>query len=91
MKTGELLIDIIKSGVVTLVSAKMTKAIGEKDISDIISCCGYGIIGVDTILLISPIVEALEKFFKHMSDLGDGASEFLKDLMSFFAKFKMMK
>jgi hypothetical protein len=52
--------EIIKCGVASLVMSKMSKAIGEKEIAEIISGCGWLIVGFNLI----KICQVISRFIK---------------------------
>jgi hypothetical protein len=74
-----LLIDVMKSGMLALIGSKITKAIGEKEISEIIEGTGWAIVGIDVALIITPIVKGMQTFF-------DKATNTLNALSNAFEK-----
>ena len=57
---GNLIIDIVKCGTTALVMSKISKSIGQKDISDIIAGAGWTVVGVDTIKLTIPFCRGVK-------------------------------
>jgi hypothetical protein len=92
MVTDDLMADIIRSGVLALIGSRVARAIGEKDISEIISGTGWCIIGVDIIKILLPIAKAVSGFFKGIADFADKVEGFfssdgiLYKILSFGAK-----
>jgi hypothetical protein len=74
MTTGDLLIDIIKTGTVALIGTKVTKAIGQKEISEIINGTGWLICGVDIVLLVTPIIKTIQCGFDKVGAVADKIS-----------------
>lgn len=69
-----LLIDIVKSGTIALVGTKITKAIGEKEISEIIAGTGWTIVGINMVLMITPVVKGIQNFFDKATKMFDAMS-----------------
>lgn len=87
---NEILIDMVKVGMISLVSSKIAKAIGEKDISEIIAGSGWCVIGVDTVRLLVPICAGLKNFGSKMYeffDRCDNITENLGKLPGLFGEF----
>lgn len=61
MGTGEILISIIKVGSITLIGNKVCKAIGEKDIGNLVYGTGWLLLGTDIVLLLQPICAGITK------------------------------
>ena len=59
---GGLVAVIIKTGVVTLMSSAVVKALGQKETSDIIKAAGISIIGIDTLKALQPLVKGVKEF-----------------------------
>ena len=53
--------DIVKSGIVAIIISRMSKAIGEKEISEIISGCGWLIVGIDVLNIVKVVGEFIKK------------------------------
>jgi hypothetical protein len=66
----ELIADIIRSGVLALIGSRVARAIGEKDISEIIAGTGWAVIGVDAIKIAGPTSKVISGFFKTISEWG---------------------
>lgn len=58
-----LFIEIIKTGVATIVISRMAKAVGEKDMAEIVSVSGVSIIGIDIIKIVKPVVIGIQKAY----------------------------
>lgn len=71
METGQLVTDIIKSGVATVVVSRISKAIGEKDIADIITGAGLTVVGVDILLLTIPTCNKIMDFLNSVGAVAD--------------------
>jgi hypothetical protein len=54
--------DMVQVGIVSLVSSKVAKSIGEKDIGEIIAGTGWIAVGIDGVRLIKPICDTLKGF-----------------------------
>lgn len=54
-----LLADILKSGTVAFLGCKITKAMGQKEISELIGGTGWCIVGVDIIMIVQKPVKVL--------------------------------
>ena len=61
MGTGEILISIIKVGSITLIGNKVCKAIGEKDIGNLVYGTGWLFLGTYIVLLLLPICTGITK------------------------------
>jgi hypothetical protein len=72
-----LVIDILKSGSLAFLFSKITKAIGQKEISEIIAGSGWAIIGVDFLAIIVPGI-------KTVTDSIDKTTAFFQSIGNFF-------
>ena len=59
---GGLVAVIIKTGVVTLMSSAVVKALGQKETSDIIKAAGISIVGIDTLRALQPLIKGMQDF-----------------------------
>lgn len=64
-----LLIDIIRSGSIAFVGSKVVKAFGEKEISEIIAGTGWLVVGVDMVMMVSPVVKGIQTFFDKATNM----------------------
>ena len=64
---GGLLGEIIKTGVVTLMSSAVVKALGQKESSDIIKAAGISIVGIQTLKALEPLIKGIQEFNTAMS------------------------
>lgn len=65
---SDLIIDIIKSGTTAIVMSKISKSIGQCDISEIISGAGWTIVGVDCIKLTIPFCRGIKVISNNIND-----------------------
>jgi hypothetical protein len=77
MGTEELVAEILKVGVSTLISSKIAKAIGQKDIAEIIAGSGLCILGIDLAQLVIPIIKDVAGFIKGVGDFFGNGRDFM--------------
>ena len=80
MSTGVLLVDIIKTGTVTLIGNKVCKAIGEKDISDLVYGTGWMLLGVDIVLILQPFCTKVIKISTDIGNFADSIDKLVKTI-----------
>lgn len=71
MTTDDLIGNIIKNGMFTLIGSKITRAIGEKDISDIIAGTGWAIIAVNVLEIVTPMIKTINDIMFTLNKWGD--------------------
>lgn len=86
MDTNALVAELVKVAIGTLVTSRVSKAIGQKDIAEIISASGLCIIGVDLAKLIIPVIDSVSGFFKGLHDSFSGIGDFFDNLDGSFLK-----
>lgn len=72
---AETLVDIIKVGTLTIIVSKATKAIGQKDMADIISGVGILAVGIDIVILITPVCRFIARIGNKASDATQGLNQ----------------
>jgi hypothetical protein len=72
-----LVVDILRSGALSFLFSKITKSIGQKEISEIIAGAGWAIIGVDFLNIIVPGI-------KTVTDSIDKTTAFFNSIGQFF-------
>lgn len=77
---GGLIIAVAKTGLVTLVVSKFTKAIGEKEISEIITAVGIIIIGVYVIQAFMPLAQGVQDFANNINNAVKGLGNIIDKL-----------
>lgn len=80
MDTG-LIINIAKTAMVTVVISKMAKAIGEKEIGEIIVCVGFLACGIYIVITLMPLVHGIQDFANKIGDAIHGFNMILDKLM----------
>lgn len=75
-----ILVDILKSGTVAFIGTKITKAISQKEISEIIAGSGWAVVGVDLVKLLIPIIKGIEGFFDKVEGMFDRADKLMEGL-----------
>jgi hypothetical protein len=98
MSVDSLVADIIRSGILALIGSRVTRSIGEKDISDIISGTGWAIIAVDVIGIAKPTATAIGKFFSTIAQWGtkmegllNNSDSLLNKIISFGSKEQILE
>jgi len=59
---GGLVGDIITTACVTIMSSAVVKALGQKETADIIKAAGVSIVGVQTIVALTPLIKGIQEF-----------------------------
>jgi hypothetical protein len=77
---------MIRVGILTLVSSKVTKAIGEKDISEIIYGAGISVVGVNALMLIKPTIDLFTNMSGWFVKMGDK----IEGILNIFPKGSVM-
>jgi hypothetical protein len=96
MSVDDLINDLIRSGIFALIGSRVTKSIGEKDISDIISGTGWAIIAVDIIGIAKPTASAIVRFFNTIGGFADKIEKIfnnglLEKIINFGAKGQVLQ
>lgn len=75
-----ILIDALKSGATAFIGAKIIKAIGEQEISEIISGAGWAIMGIDLVIILTPIFKSINDFANKLDSTFQGLSKITENL-----------
>jgi len=59
---SNLIIDMLKSGAIAFTGGIIVRALGEKDMSQIMMGTGWAIIGVDLVEFLVPVFKGLQQF-----------------------------
>ena len=78
---GGLLINIGKTAIMTIVISRVSKAIGEKEIGEIVSAVGLIACSVYIITAFVPLANGIQQFGTNFAEGMKGANEFLQKLM----------
>lgn len=72
--------ELVKVAMVSVVGSRITKSIGEKDISDIISCAGMAAVGICGLQVLLPVVKSLQELGANMQKFFDTFSGITESL-----------
>jgi hypothetical protein len=67
----DLIIAILKNGAIAFVGAKITKAMSQKEIAEIIEAAGWCSIGMDLIRLVLMVAKPIIKVYNTLEKWGD--------------------
>lgn len=81
-----LLITIFKNGTIAFLGSKITRALQQKEISEIIEASGWCIIGIDVIKLVIPIIKGIEKFFDRMDKSVENFDKVIESIKTIMPK-----
>jgi len=65
----DLIITIIKQGSFAFLASRITKALGQKEISDIIVASGWAMVSIEALDVVLKAVKSVEKFFDKASSI----------------------
>lgn len=75
-----ILIDILKSGSIAFIGSKITKAIQQKEISELIEGAGWCIVGVDIVKLIIPLIKGMEALGDKIANMFNACDRLVNSL-----------
>jgi hypothetical protein len=74
------LAELVKTAMIAVVGSRITKSMGEKDISDIISCAGMAAVGICSLEVLLPVVRSLQELGANMQKFFDTFSGITESL-----------
>ena len=78
---GGIVVPICQTVVATVVVSRVSKAIGEKEIGEIVTCVGIIAVGVLVIQGLTPLFHGMQEFSTNMSNGIQGFNNLLGKLM----------
>jgi predicted histidine transporter YuiF (NhaC family) len=81
-----LVIDILKSGSMAFFFSKITKAIGQKEISEIIAGSGWALVAMDTFAIIVPGIKTVIDSIDKVEKLVISITQFFQNAEKLFGR-----
>lgn len=66
-----LIISILTQGAIAFIGSRVTKVVGQTEISQLISASGWAIIGINLLAVIVPIINSCNGFFDNLDSIAD--------------------